>query len=111
MKGIVMSKDASITETDVEHVKRDIQTRVWHAEVIGLMEREPQLMQVVVLQEERIRRMLARSVPFSQDRERLHREMQLLVWSALILLDRSHRRLWTDFLPADPSQPAQGDSK
>jgi hypothetical protein len=103
--------DSMISEADIQQARDDIATREWHKAIEGLMERESDLFIDISLQLQRITELVEATGASPQHRERLIQRVHIVLWTSLIVLDRSHRRLWNEFLPDDGNQPPKAKGK
>jgi hypothetical protein len=98
--------DALISPADVRQIKDDIVTHKWHEAIYEMLQREPELVLVFSDRLEKIYALLEQAIPDAEQRQRLERQIHLLLWVPMVLLNRAHRRLWESFLP-----DAAGDEK
>jgi hypothetical protein len=103
--------DAMVTEADIRQVKADIKTLEWKKAIYGLLERESDLFIDISGQLEEIFGLIEATGAPPQLRQRLFRRIQIAMWTSIIVLDRSHRRLWDGFLPDDGSEPPKPKGK
>src|SRR4051794_1462586 len=97
--------DGLISEWDVVRVIEEMNTTRLQEDVVGLLAREPELMMVVTDRMSKIWPLIdGREFSFEQ-RQKLERQLQLLLWVPMVLLDRAHRRLWDKFLPDEGDAP------
>ena len=94
------SKDALITEADVQAFKQEVNQGRFKDRVYELMEQEPELAFYV---SERYAKTLDSLQEAGIDGRRLaalHKHISLLVWGSVILVSRAQRRQWDGFLPS-----------
>ena len=101
-----MTTDALISPADVQQVKEGMVTRKWQEVIYWMLEREPELVLVFCDRLDKITAILDRAVSDPRLRQHLVWQMYKLLCEPMVLLNRSHRRLWEDFLPG-----AAGDAK
>jgi hypothetical protein len=93
------TSESIISDADVQQINDDIMSRKWHDAICEMMMREPSLTVDFGDRLEKLEALLQQTIPNARQRERLTKQIYLLVWVPLILLDRAHRRLWDGFLP------------
>ncbi len=92
--------DAMVSIADVNEMKRKIMNGEWALAAEELMTREPEIAFLVATKFDKILAKLHEANPAVPD-SYFSRELFMLVWRPLIMLDYAHRRQWEDFLPQD----------
>ena len=97
--------DALVTEADVEQIKTDVEDGEWKRAIFEYVVREPELAILIADRFEKMLNLLQSAGLTPRERWHFSKQMSLLVWTPVVLLDRAHRREWRDFLPSDEVAP------
>lgn len=95
-----VKSDAFITAADVEQIQHEVVAGEFQKLVCGLIIREPELAVAISERFEKITKMHEAALLTIKQRCDLSKQMALLVWLPVLLMDRANRRSWEDFLPS-----------
>lgn len=96
-----VKSDGFITAADVEQIQHDVVAGEFQRLVYGLIIREPELAVAISERFEKITKMHEAALLTIKQRCDLAKQMSLLVWLPVLLMDRANRRNWEDFLPSE----------
>jgi hypothetical protein len=97
----VIPTDALITAEDVMNIKAEIDRGNFKRMVYELVIREPELAIALAQQFDLVTTLLQGAAMSIKQRAVVEKQLTLLVWTPVLLLDRGHRRSWDDFLPSE----------
>jgi hypothetical protein len=92
--------DCLITEADVVQMEGELHEDDWKQELLEFWTREPELAAIVGLRISNITAVIERAKLPKDVRRPLLTQVPLLVWPALLLMHRAHRRAWDGVLPS-----------
>lgn len=104
-----VKSDALITAADIEQIQHEIVAGNFQQLVYGLLIREPELAVAISDRFGKITKMHEAALLTIKQRCDLSKQMALLVWLPILLMDRANRRTWEDFLPTQ--EAVEGSSE
>ena len=93
--------DSLLSAADVLQIKADVNRGEFKRMEFELVSREPELAIAVSEKYDLVTTILEGAGLSIKQRAVLSKQLSLLVWTPLLLLDRAHRRGWNDFLPSE----------
>ena len=103
--------DALVTADDVSQIKAEVDRADFRKLVYELVAREPELGILISEKYDYITTMLDGAGLSVRQRGVLYRQLPLLFWAPVIVLDRAHRRGWNDFLPSEEVIDQPGEKR
>jgi len=101
MKNKTVLTDALVTADDVLKLKAQVDSGDFKRLVWELVAQEPELAIALSEKFNLVTTILQGATMSIKQRAVVEKQLTLLVWMPLLLLERSHRRAWTDFLPSE----------
>ncbi len=101
--------DALITAEDVMNIKAEIDRGNFKRMVYELVIREPELAIALAQKFDLVTTLLQGATMSIKQRAVVEKQLTLLVWTPLLLLNSAHRRGWDDFLPSEDVVDESGE--
>ncbi|HEY8668173.1 MAG TPA: hypothetical protein VIL86_16110 [Tepidisphaeraceae bacterium] len=95
-----VKSDALITAADIDQIQHEVVRGEFQRLVFELLVREPELAVAISDRFNKITKMHEAALLTIKQRCDLSKQLALLVWLPVLLMDRANRRSWEDFLPS-----------